>query len=269
VPVKATLRNALPGWMLRLARPVYHVLYRAGLAVQCWFLDLSAAPGVPPAMLRFRVCETTDLSVFLAVGEKTAQHLEESLAGVGVSLRDFGQVLDFGCGAGRTSRWLTARFPEVHFSGCDVDAEAIAWCQRNLLDADYRTNRPVPPTSFAAASFDLVYAISVLTHLSLEYQKLWLAELHRLLKADGLLLFTVHGEIASHSLPPDKREKLQREGFLFETSTKLRGIVPEGYHTAYHSEPGVRRILGDSFHLLAYNAGGMGYHDVVIAQAAT
>src|SRR5579864_4444446 len=252
--------------MLRLAKPAYHVLYRAGLAVQCWFLDLSAAPGVPPAMLRFRVCETTSLAVFLTVGERTAQHLEENLTGVGVSLHDFGQVLDFGCGAGRTSRWLTARFPEVHFSGCDVDAEAIAWCRKNRPGADYRTNGPVPPTSFAAASFDLIYAISVFTHFSLDHQLLWLAELHRLLKPGGLLLFTVHGESAWQSLPPDKQGKIRREGFLFETSTKLRGIVPEGYHTAYHNESGVRRILGDSFHLLVYNAGGMGYHDVVIAQ---
>lgn len=262
------LRNALPGWMLRSVRPVYHVLYRAGLAVQCWLLDLAAAPGVPPAMLRFRVCETTDLSVFFAVGEKTAQYLEENLAGTGVSLRDFGRVLDFGCGAGRTLRWLTARFPEVHFSGCDVDADAIAWCQRNLPGADYRTNGPVPPASFPDVSFDLVYAISVFTHLSLEHQQLWLSELHRLLKPGGLLLFTVHGEGAWQSLPPDKQEKIRREGFHFETSTKLRGIVPEGYHTAYHNESGVRWILGDSFRVLAYNPGGMGFHDVVIAQAA-
>lgn len=253
--------------MLRLSKPAYHFLYRASLSVQCWFLDLSAAPGVPPAMLRFRVCETTDLDVFLAVGEKTAQHLEENLAGLGVSLHDFGQVLDFGCGAGRTSRWLTALFPGVHFSGCDVDAEAVAWCSANLPGADYRTNGPVPPTNFSAASFDLVYAISVFTHLSLERQQLWLSELHRLLKPGGLLLFTVHGEIAWRSLPLDKREKIQREGFHFETSSKLRGIVPEGYHTAYHTESGVRHILGDSFRVLAYCAGGMGYHDVVIAQA--
>jgi len=218
-------------------------------------------------MLRFRVCETTSLSIFLTVGEKTAQHLEENLAGLGVSLSRCGQVLDFGCGAGRTSRWLMARFPDVHFSGCDVDADAIAWCQKNLPGADFRTNNSVPPTSFPGVAFDLVYAISVFTHLSLEHQGLWMAELHRLLKPGGLLLFTVHGESAWQSLPPNKQEKIQREGFLFETSTKLRGIVPQGYHTAYHNESGVLRILGDSFHLLTYNAGGMGYHDVVIAQA--
>jgi cyclopropane fatty-acyl-phospholipid synthase-like methyltransferase len=198
------------------------------------------------------------------VGEATAHRLIESLASLGVSLEDGSTVLDFGCGAGRTLRWLIQLFPEVRFHGTDTDGGAIAWCTAHLSGAEFRVNGVNPPTKYPDAFFDLAYAISVFTHLNLDHQKLWLAELHRILKPDGLLLFTVHGESALQSLPAGKRTELEREGFLFQTSPKLRGIVPDWYHTAFHTESGVRELLGETYRLLSYIPAAMGYHDVVI-----
>lgn len=192
--------------------------------------------------------------------------LEANLAALGKSLADCETVLDFGCGAGRTLRWLIPQFPEVKFSGCDVDAQAIAWSGRHLARAGFRVNAATPPVDFPDACFDLIYAISVFTHLSLQHQKLWLAELHRLLRPGGLLLFTVHGTATWDALPAGRRALLERDGFLLETSAKLRGIVPEWYHTAFHTEACVRDLLGRHFQVLAYNACGMGYQDLVIAQ---
>jgi SAM-dependent methyltransferase len=265
----------MPTWALSLARPAYHAAFRVGLSLQCLYLDLftprKVAVGgtyepVPPALLRFRVSETASLSVFLTVGERTAHDIIANLATLGMPLEGCGTVLDFGCGCGRTLRWLTKASPKTRFHGADVDAEAIAWCRDHLPGAEFRVSPAAPPTDYADASFDLIYAISVFTHLSLKHQLLWFAELHRILKPEGLLFFTVHGERAWQPLSADKIERLQREGFLFETSPKLRGIVPDWYHTAFHSESGVRRILSETFRVLAYNPAGMGYQDVVVAQ---
>jgi hypothetical protein len=60
--------------------------------------------------------------------------------------------------------------------------------------------------------------------------------------------------------------RLRRDGFLFETSRKLQGILPDWYHTSFMTEHGVQQLLGQSFRLLAYNQAGMGYQDVVIAR---
>ena len=82
--------------------------------------------------------------------------------------------------------------------------------------------------------FDLIYAVSVFTHLDLDLGRRWLADLHRILKPGGLLLFSVHGEAAWKGLPEEDVAELRRTGFLFKRSAKLHGILPDWYHTAFH-----------------------------------
>jgi hypothetical protein len=50
-----------------------------------------------------------------------------------------------------------------------------------------------PPLPFPEAHFDVVYATSVLTHLLFETQYLWMAEIWRILKPDGVAILTAHG----------------------------------------------------------------------------
>jgi SAM-dependent methyltransferase len=54
----------------------------------------------------------------------------------------------------------------------------------------------VPPLSLESASFDLIWALSVFTHLT-DASLAWLAELHRLLKPGGLLIATYMGRFNS------------------------------------------------------------------------
>jgi len=63
-----------------------------------------------------------------------------------------------------------------------------------------------------------------------------------------------------------KRKRLERDGFLFEVSHKLRGIVPDWYQTAFHTQEYVRQMLeAQGFLILSYELGGLGFHDVVLA----
>ena len=104
------------------------------------------------------------------------------------------RVLDFGCGAGRTLRHLMHRAHETEFLGCDVDAPSIAWLREHASPPlTVWVNRPEPPLALPDASLDLVYALSVFTHLDESWAR-WLAELHRVLRPGGLLVTTVLGE---------------------------------------------------------------------------
>ena len=64
--------------------------------------------------------------------------------------------------------------------------------------------RPVPGqppergVDYPDATFDLIYAFSVFTHLAPAGQTFWIAELTRVLKPGGCLFLTTHGE---HYLP--------------------------------------------------------------------
>ena len=253
--------------MKDLLRAAYYPCFRALLSLRCWYADLRHPhPLIPPALLRYRVGESTDPGLFLAVGEHISQDIQAALLRVDRRIADFDTILDFGCGCGRTLRWLTQQFPNARFSGADVDEEAIAWCRARLPAVDWRVNAALPPLAFSGQAFDLIYAVSVFTHLPADLQDLWLPELVRILRPGGILLLTLHGERAATQLDSAAAERLRREGFLFQTSAKLHGILPEWYHTAFHTREYAVSRVGAHLSVLAYIAGGMGDQDVIVAQ---
>ena len=103
------------------------------------------------------------------------------------------RILDFGCGAGRTLRHFAAEGAEAELWGCDIDEPSIRWMSEHACPP-FRVfaNGPEAPIDQPAASFDLIWAISVFTHLTDSWAR-WLAELHRLLADGGLLYLTFMG----------------------------------------------------------------------------
>ena len=258
--------------LLKFVRSVYYPLYRLKLRLQFYIADhlrLASRPvenaAMPPAVLRFRVGETIDRRVFAAVGRNASDDIESALVRIGRPMASHRSVLDFGCGCGRVVAPLAKRYPNIGFSGTDVDTEAIEWSRAHLPAITFQTNGPLPPLSYADHEFDLVYCISVFTHLSSEHARQWLPELRRVLRPGGTLLVTVHGKQTWSSLPAERRSRVEREGHLFSVSSKLRGIVPDWYHTAYYSQSYVSELISEYFEVLAYSPCGLGYQDIVVA----
>jgi len=103
-------------------------------------------------------------------------------------------VLDFGCGAGRVIRHLLPVAPECELWGSDIDPRCIAWNEQHLSPpASFVGNGEVPPLPFPDGKFDLIYALSVFTHISTHWPA-WLLELDRLLAPGGRLLATIMSE---------------------------------------------------------------------------
>jgi SAM-dependent methyltransferase len=117
------------------------------------------------------------------------------------------RVLDFGCGAGRTLRHFLAEAEIAEFWGCDIDEASIAWLSEHLSPPihAFRTEG-APPISRPNGCFDLVYAISVFTHLTDNWSE-WLLDLHRVLRDDGLLIATYMGEAMSERLANEPWEE--------------------------------------------------------------
>ena len=118
------------------------------------------------------------------------------------------RVLDFGCGTGRVLRQFLPEAASGEFWGCDLHPPTIAWLTQHLSPPLHFYVNDRIPTPHADGYFDLVYAISVFTHITHEWSA-WLLELHRILKPDGLLLVTIIGpEGWGKSLrrPPDEND---------------------------------------------------------------
>jgi len=198
---------------------------------------------VPPARLRVRVAGTADREWFLESGRLGAESIRAALGRRGVAVEELGALLDFGCGCGRvTRRWQG--LGGVH--GSDMNAEAVAWCRANLPFGRFETNGLAPPLAFADESFDLVYALSVFTHLTVDLQQAWLRELRRVLRPGGLLLLTTHGRAYLDRLSPEERERFEAGKVV----VRWEDVAGTNLCSAYHPEPALRGPLAEGFTFL-------------------
>ena len=106
----------------------------------------------------------------------------------GVSHLD--SVLEFGCGWGRIIRFFLRDVERQHLWGIDCLPLAVETCQKTNPYATFSLVDTLPPTTVPSASFDLIYAYSVFSHLSEAAHLAWLDEFVRLLKPRGLLIVT-------------------------------------------------------------------------------
>jgi cyclopropane fatty-acyl-phospholipid synthase-like methyltransferase len=251
-------------------RSAYHAIYRTLLPVQWWLSDhLGQKNGInglqlPPAKLRFRVAENIDVSLFYRVGAEASGNIQAVLEQLGHTVSEFRNILDFGCGCGRILMWLMECFPDVHWFGTDVDAEAIEWCRQKLPNAKFNVNGPLPPAPYPNESFDLIYGISVFTHLNDSYQRAWIPELHRMLRPGGLLLMTFFGEHVWKDM--DATGEVERRGIIFRTSEKLKGVQPDWYQTTLQSSSHILQAFSTHFARVKVSLGAFGDHDVLIAE---
>jgi SAM-dependent methyltransferase len=202
--VKATLLALLR--RLGLLRPAYRAYETLNVLRVAGRPARAADDGlpVPPPRLIVRVAGTADVGWFLEGGRLAAESVRDALARHGRPIEELGALLDFGCGCGRVIRhWAGLDRTAVH--GADANEHAIAWCRTNLPFARFASNDLAPPLDHVDASFDLVYALSVFTHLPEDLQHAWARELARLLRPGGFLLLTTHGERYRERLTPVER----------------------------------------------------------------
>jgi SAM-dependent methyltransferase len=103
------------------------------------------------------------------------------------------RVLDLGCGTGRVLRHFNSEAAVAEFHGCDIHAPTLDWLRANismpvkLFLAPERPPLPVPD-----GRYDLIFALSVFTHITDEWAE-WLLDIHRVLSDDGLFICTFQG----------------------------------------------------------------------------
>jgi SAM-dependent methyltransferase len=83
-------------------------------------------------------------------------------------------------------------------------------------------------------------------------QLAWIQELHRVLKPKGILLISVHGQNSCKTMPKDIRYRLQSHGFVFVKLDATKGIFPNWYQLAFHTEGYVLQNFGKYFKVLSF-----------------
>jgi SAM-dependent methyltransferase len=119
------------------------------------------------------------------------------------------RALDFGCGVGRLSQALAARFERVE--GVDLAASMVARARRynrHGARCAYHVNPRPELGLFEDARFSFVYSSFVLQHMRPELARGYLRELVRVLAPGGLLVFQLPSHRAPVEPPPGARRSV-------------------------------------------------------------
>jgi 2-polyprenyl-3-methyl-5-hydroxy-6-metoxy-1,4-benzoquinol methylase len=230
---------------------------------------METRPTPPPEKLILRVNGSSDAASFEGVGRRVALDIYAAVS-PRLPLQSELSILDFGCGCGRVLPFMRAIAPRSTIHGTDIDAEAIAWCRDNY-SADgrdarfaFETNDARPPTRFASGKFDLVYGISVFTHLPRELEDLWLGELRRMTKPGGYLVLSIQNEtlIRPH-LSVEGRLTLDSDGIYHFPYGGTEGL-PDFYQSTWHTHSYVDAVWSRYFTIAEKVAAGISNHQDLI-----
>jgi SAM-dependent methyltransferase len=102
-------------------------------------------------------------------------------------------ILDFGCGWGRITRFFIKDSEPSRIWGVDPVEKMISTCKQHNSWCNFKTINTRPPSPFRDDMFDLVYSFSVFSHLSEQMSNDQLNEATRILKPGGMLIATTRG----------------------------------------------------------------------------
>jgi SAM-dependent methyltransferase len=152
-------------------------------------------------------------------------------------------ILDWGCGPGRVIRHLPPLLDKsCRRYGTDYNSKYVNWCVKNIPEVSFISNRLEPPLSFEDDRFDIIYGISIFTHLSEKMHYAWFDELIRVLKPGGILLLTLHGKAFKTKLSEAQKIIFDEGQLVVLSNTK------EGHRTygAYHPVAFVQALAGNN-----------------------
>jgi SAM-dependent methyltransferase len=192
----------------------------------------AAEAVLPPAHLIWRVTNNPDEALFRDYGLTIAAQLLHAVR-THLPPTEAPRLLDWGCGPGRATQHLFALWPQAQVSGCDLDAEAIAWARERMPGGSFHVTGAYPPLPFADGAFDAVIASSVMTHLTAAVQLDWLREIRRVLRPGGVFVASVHGPFAARGIDAARAEELRRTGIVdWGPDPSLDGIAPDNFYRA-------------------------------------
>jgi len=231
-----------------------------------WREALKRSP-LPPTKLMAMVQGNHEAEYYVAGGRRATETILETLEKSYVPLRQFRTVLDFGCGSGRVLRHWKSLARSIELHGTDYNPELVAWASRLLPFAKIAQNSLEPPLPYSDNYFDFVYALSTFTHWDIKLQHTWMKDFLRVLKPNGYILFTVHGDYYLPRLPKEYQEEYKHGRPIGPALGPT--IVGTNAYASFNPHEHVRDELLQDFELVEYfrrASRGTPWQDVYLAR---
>jgi SAM-dependent methyltransferase len=192
-------------------------------------------PPIPPQHLMKLVIDPPEAAWYLRSGKFAFKDIQRTLNKNGISPNQFEKVLDFGCGTGRIMwRWANNYRSQIY--GSDYNKSLVNYCKKKFKKEIICKNGLGPPLKFKKEEFSFIYANSVFTHLNKNLQKEWIKEMKRVLKENGLLYITLHGNNSVHLMDEKEKEEYSKGNIVVKRPDRVGTNVCAAFHPQSYVE---------------------------------
>lgn len=188
---------------------------------------------VPPNSL-MRITAARTIGGYYESGLSCSLPIVTAALREGIDLRSNINLLEFGCGVGREILQFTRHFPNPRYFACDIDQGCIDFIKQSYTQVNAYRNDFIPPLLYDDEQFEMVYSVSVFSHLPPEDHAAWLKEFARILTPGGFCFLTVEGPSALERMaddfeiePAQLHQRLEVNGVLYQ---EYRDLEAEKTH---------------------------------------
>ena len=167
---------------------------------------------------------------YLADGWRTLAELMLLLESVDQPLSKVESFLEFASGHGRFTRHLAKAIGHERVTASDVVPDAVEFA-RDTLGVKAFLSASRPEDLACPSRHEVVFVLSLFSHLPLSSWSRWLAKLDDCVQPGGLLVFTTHGAEAVRR----QGVTLDSTGFFFAPSSESNAIDAQEYGTTFTS----------------------------------
>lgn len=178
---------------------------------------------------------------YLADGWRTLSELMLLLEAVDRPLLKTPSVLEFASGHGRFTRHLVKALGPTRVVVSDVVPSAVEFSRRTFGVEGF-LSASTPEGVQWPGRYDLVFVLSLFSHLPKATWSRWLKVLFDAVAPGGLLVFSTHGIKAAHF----DHVTLDAEGYFFAASSESSAIDGQEYGTTFTSEPFVLARIAET-----------------------
>jgi SAM-dependent methyltransferase len=259
-------------------RPRLHRAARRVRATAGGLLPPRTFPGIPgrihPNDFMFDHGSPEEVASYAERAGNVLANIEASLDAAGRTFDDAERWLDFGCGYGRVIRFLVERVPPERVWASDVVGEGVDFCASEFGVHPLYSKPDLEAVELEQV--DVVYAISVLSHLNEPNSRAFLRVLGEALRPRGVGLFTTHGRWSlEHPHLYGAEFGARKDEIAREVEQRGLSFVPyaftsgEDYGMAWHAkewiEATVAELHGDALRLVRFVPHGLDDHQDVFA----
>lgn len=178
---------------------------------------------------------------YLADGWRTLSELMLLLEAVDQPLLRTPRVLEFASGHGRFTRHLVKALGPGRVAVSDVVPGAVKF-SRATFGVEGFLSASLPEQVRWPGQYDLVFVLSLFSHLPRATWGRWLQVLYGAVAPGGLLVFSTHG----HKAARFDNVELDGEGFFFAASSESNAIDAQEYGTTFTAPEFVRARIAET-----------------------